>query len=90
MSILKQQKRLWFLAGAGFTGLGVFTLEKEAWQGVANVSAQLPGAHAPTDTEEPVEPMFGQQLWYGVARKWNSGVDAVFQPIVKELARRGL
>lgn len=27
MSIFKQQKRLWFLAGAGFSGLGLFTLE---------------------------------------------------------------
>lgn len=90
MSIFKQQKRLWFLAGAGFSGLGLFTLEREAWQGAAVVEAQLPGTRLSSCDEEPLDPMFGTHFWVGLAREWNLGVNAVFQPVVKELARRGL
>lgn len=44
MSILKQQKRLWFLAGAGFTGLGVFTLE--VWASSSILSCAMSSARS--------------------------------------------
>lgn len=90
MSILKHQKRLWFVAGAIFGGLGLYALEKEAWQGVASVSAHLHTDSTPLSHEDSPEPMFGPQFWNGAARQWNSGVDAVFQPIISRLSDRGL
>lgn len=90
MSILTHQKRLWFFAGASFAGLGLFTLERDTWQGVAQITSLLPLQPAPIFDQGAVEPLFGPQFWNGITRQWNSGVDAVFHPIVKHLTERGL
>ena len=80
MSILGQQKRLWFVAGSGLSAWGTLALEvrrvhpckprvpdapllimklqslricvqRDVWQGVAAVSAQLPMLVAPRNAE---------------------------------------
>jgi hypothetical protein len=89
MSILKQQKRLWFLAGTAAAGLGLLALERDAWEGTARVAAALPNQIERPRPQEPA-PLFGREFFGTAARQWNTAVDSVFQPVIRELAKRGL
>ncbi|DBA93696.1 TPA: hypothetical protein ACH3X3_013767 [Trebouxia sp. C0006] len=90
MALVRQQKLLSFTAGLAVAGASYVSTQKLIWSSTSALADKRPNAPPPAQPQQPAEPMLGADERAYFVRKWNQGVDAVFQPIVGALSRRGL
>ncbi|KAL3157092.1 hypothetical protein ABBQ38_001338 [Trebouxia sp. C0009 RCD-2024] len=90
MALVRQQKLLSFTAGLAVAGASYVSTQRLIWSSTSALADERPNAPPRAEPQQPAQPMLGASERAYFVRKWNQGVDSVFQPIVSALSRRGL